>query len=138
MLNQAGFLAFVVTNQAGVARGYFEEALVEETHRVIDERMRAGGARIDALLLLPASPRRASDSIAQACDCRKPRPGMIRRAARELGIDPSRSFVVGDRWLDVEFGHAAGARSVLVRTGYAPARSPGPRARGDRTRWRTT
>ncbi|RPJ73267.1 MAG: HAD family hydrolase, partial [Acidobacteria bacterium] len=119
VLNKAGFLAFVVTNQAGVARGYFEEALVQEAHRFIDERMRAGGARIDAYYYCPHHPDVGVGQYRKACDCRKPLPGMIRRAEQEFGIDASRSFVVGDRWMDIEFGHAGRARSVMVRTGYA-------------------
>ena len=119
LLNRAGFSVFVVTNQAGVARGYFEEALVQEAHRAIDRQMTAGGARIDAYYYCPHHPDAGVGEYRQACSCRKPQPGMIRRAEREFGIDPSRSFVVGDRWMDVEFGHAAGARSIIVRSGYA-------------------
>jgi D-glycero-D-manno-heptose 1,7-bisphosphate phosphatase len=126
VLNKAGFLAFVVTNQAGVARGYFEESLVQEAHRAIDERMRAGGAKIAGYYYCPHHPDAGVAPYRQACDCRKPQPGMVRRAEREFGIDPSRSFVVGDRWMDVEFGHAAGARSIMVRTGYATGEEPRP------------
>ncbi|MBP1637045.1 MAG: gmhB [Acidobacteria bacterium] len=116
LLNAAGFRVVVVTNQAGVARGYYDEAFVQATHAFIDERVRAGRARVDAYYYCPHHPEGRVPEYRRACDCRKPGPGMIRRAERELGIDPARSFVVGDRWLDVEFGHAAGARSVLVRT----------------------
>ncbi|RPJ69400.1 MAG: HAD family hydrolase, partial [Acidobacteria bacterium] len=126
VLNKAGFLAFVVTNQAGVARGYFEEALVQEAHRFIDERMRAGGARIDAYYYCPHHPDVGVGQYRKACDCRKPLPGMIRRAEQEFGIDASRSFVVGDRWMDIEFGHAGRARPVMVRTGYATGGEPRP------------
>jgi len=118
VLNQAGFLVAIVTNQAGVARGYFDETLVHETHAFIDRRVREGGARIDAYYYCPHHPDGAVEAYRQACDCRKPKPGMIQRAAREHGIDVSRSFVVGDRWLDVRMGQAAGASTVLVRTGY--------------------
>ena len=118
VLNHAGFLVVIVTNQAGVARGYFDEALVREAHALIDRRVREGGARIDAYYYCPHHPDAAVEAYRAACDCRKPRPGMIFRAAREHGIDLARSFVVGDRWLDVRMGQAAGARTVLVRTGY--------------------
>ncbi len=118
VLNDAGFLVVVVTNQAGVARGYFDEALVNEAHALIDRRLRAGRARIDAYYYCPHHPDAAVESYRVACDCRKPQAGMLFRAARELGIDLARSFVVGDRWLDVRMGQAAGARTVLVRTGY--------------------
>jgi D-glycero-D-manno-heptose 1,7-bisphosphate phosphatase len=118
VLNQAGFLVVIVTNQAGVARGYFDEALVGQTHALIDRRVREGGARIDAYYYCPHHPDAAVEAYREACDCRKPKPGMIHRAAREHAIDVARSFVVGDRWLDVRMGQAAGAKTVLVRTGY--------------------
>jgi D-glycero-D-manno-heptose 1,7-bisphosphate phosphatase len=118
VLNHAGFLVVIVTNQAGVARGYFDEALVREAHARIDGRVRAGGARIDAYYYCPHHPDAAIEAYRQACDCRKPQPGMIHRAVREHGIDVGRSFVVGDRWLDVRMGQAAGTKTVLVRTGY--------------------
>jgi len=118
VLNDAGLLVVVVTNQAGVARGYFDEALVCETHALIDRRLAAGRARVDAYYYCPHHPDGVVESLRQACECRKPRPGMIRQAARDLDIDIPGSFVVGDRWLDVEMGRAAGATAVLVRTGY--------------------
>jgi D-glycero-D-manno-heptose 1,7-bisphosphate phosphatase len=118
VLNDAGFLVVLVTNQAGVARGYFEESLVRAAHDLIDQRVREGGARIDAYYYCPHHPDAAVDAYRQACDCRKPRPGMLRQASRDLDIDLARSFVVGDRWIDVRMGQAAGAKTVLVRTGY--------------------
>jgi D-glycero-D-manno-heptose 1,7-bisphosphate phosphatase len=118
VLNDAGLLVVVVTNQAGVARGYFDEALVCETHALIDRRLAAGRARVDAYYYCPHHPDGVVESLRLACECRKPRPGMMRQAARDLDIDIPGSFVVGDRWLDVEMGRAAGATAVLVRTGY--------------------
>jgi D-glycero-D-manno-heptose 1,7-bisphosphate phosphatase len=118
VLNDAGFLVMIVTNQAGVARGYFDEALVRDAHAVIDRQLRAGGARIDAYYYCPHHPAAALEPYRVACDCRKPQPGMLLRAAREHSVDLSRSFVVGDRWLDVRLGQAVGAKTVLVRTGY--------------------
>jgi D-glycero-D-manno-heptose 1,7-bisphosphate phosphatase len=118
VLNQAGLLVVIVTNQAGVARGFFDEELVSQTHAAIDQRVREGGARIDAYYYCPHHPDATVEAYRATCDCRKPKPGMIHRAAAELGIDVTRSFVVGDRWLDVRMGQAAGATSVLVRTGY--------------------
>jgi D-glycero-D-manno-heptose 1,7-bisphosphate phosphatase len=117
-LNQAGLLVVIVTNQAGVARGYFDEELVRQTHAVMDQRVREGGARIDAYYYCPHHPDATVEVYRATCDCRKPKPGMIHRAAAELGIDVARSFVVGDRWLDVRMGQAAGAAAILVRTGY--------------------
>jgi D-glycero-D-manno-heptose 1,7-bisphosphate phosphatase len=118
VLNEAGFLVVIVTNQAGVARGYFDETLVRETHALIDRRVREGRARVDAFYYCPHHPHGVVESLAKACECRKPRPGMLLQAARDLDIDLGSSFVVGDRWIDVQMGQAAGSKTVLVRTGY--------------------
>jgi D-glycero-D-manno-heptose 1,7-bisphosphate phosphatase len=118
VLNDAGLLVIIVTNQAGVARGYFDETLVRETHALIDRRMREGGARVDAYYYCPHHPDGVVEAFRKTCECRKPKPGMIHQAARDLDVDVRGSFVVGDRWLDVQMGRAAGATTVLVRTGY--------------------
>ncbi len=124
LLNRAGFRVIVVTNQAGVARGLFPETFVDEVHGALRARFAAGGAVLEEFYYCPHHPAAAVEAYRVTCDCRKPRPGMIWRAQRELGIDPARSFVVGDRWIDVEMGRAAGARAVLVRTGYGRAEEP--------------
>jgi D-glycero-D-manno-heptose 1,7-bisphosphate phosphatase len=116
-LNRAGLPLVVVTNQSGVARKYFAEAFVQETHRALDARLAEGGARIDAYYYCPHHPDGKLPEYALACDCRKPRPGLIERAARDLHLDPARSFVVGDKWGDVALARAVGGRAVLVRTG---------------------
>ncbi len=118
LLNRAGIRVFVVTNQAGVARGYFTESVVEDVHRHIDSLLASGGARIDAYYYCPHHPEGAVEAYRRSCECRKPGRGLVDRAAREFGIDPSRSFVVGDRWLDIQLARAVGARAVLVRTGF--------------------
>jgi D-glycero-D-manno-heptose 1,7-bisphosphate phosphatase len=126
-LNAHGFLVVVVTNQGGIARGFLTEAFVAETHRVIVERLAGQGARIDAFYHCPHHPLGIVDALRGPCACRKPQPGLFRRAAADLGIDLPRSFVVGDRWHDIEAGRAVGARGVLVRTGYgADLEAPPP------------
>ena len=117
-LNRAGLRVVMVTNQSGVARGFFSEAVVEQVHRHIAGLLEAGGARIDAYYYCPHHLDGKVPQYARACDCRKPGRGLVDRAERELGIDPRRSFAVGDRWLDVALARAVGARGVLVRTGY--------------------
>ena len=117
MLNRAGFPVVVVTNQSGIARGLFSETFVAETHRAIDARLAAGGARVDAYYYCPHHPDGRVAAYARTCDCRKPGRGMIDDAARDLGLDPARSVVVGDKQLDVQLGRAVGARAILVRTG---------------------
>jgi D-glycero-D-manno-heptose 1,7-bisphosphate phosphatase len=127
-LNRAGLAVVVVTNQSGIARGMFSEAFVEETHRHISARLEAGGARIDAYYYCPHHPGGTVAPYARRCDCRKPARGLIENAAADLGLDPSRSFVVGDKWLDVELGRAVGARAILVRTGSGAVEEKRPPA----------
>lgn len=118
LLNRAGLRVIVATNQSGIARGFFTEAVVDDVHDRISALLAEGGARIDAYYYCPHHPHGHVAGYAQACDCRKPARGLVDRAARELGVDPLRSFVVGDRWVDVRLARAVGARGVLVRTGY--------------------
>lgn len=118
LLNRAGYAVIIVTNQAGVARGYFDEPFVEETHRAIAARLAEGGAHVDAFYYCPHHPDGDVQAYRVSCDCRKPQPGMIRRAAADHQLDLSRSFIVGDRAQDLEAGVAVGTRGVLVRTGY--------------------
>jgi len=118
VLNRAGLAVVLVSNQSGVARGFFTEDVVDAVHQRMADLLAEGGARIDAYYYCPHHPDGKVPEFAQKCDCRKPGRGLVDRAAQELGIEPARSFVVGDRWLDVALGRAVGARSVLVRTGY--------------------
>ncbi len=120
-LNRAGLPVVVITNQSGIARGFFTDAFVEETHRRLSTTLEAGGARVDAYYYCPHHPAGTVEAYSRRCDCRKPARGLVDRAARDLGLDPARSFVVGDKWLDVELGRAIGARSILVRTGVGAA-----------------
>ena len=126
-LNRSGFRVVLVSNQSGVARGFFTEAVVAEVHRHIAALLEAGGARVDAYYYCPHHADGKVERYAVACECRKPSRGMVDRAARDLGVDPSQSFVVGDRWLDVELARAVGARGVLVRTGYGVTEEAKPR-----------
>ena len=117
-LNDAGLAVVVVTNQSGVARGMYPESFVGDAHRHIDERLHAGGARVDGYYYCPHHPQGTVEALRRDCDCRKPRPGQLLQAAADLDLDLARSFMVGDRWKDIEAGQAVGARTVLVRTGY--------------------
>lgn len=118
LINEAGLLAIVTTNQSGVARGYFSQALVEEVHVRLRALATSGGARLDAIYYCPHHPAEGSPPWRTQCDCRKPKPGMILRAAREHDIDLGSSFVVGDSVVDMEAGASAGVPGVLVLTGY--------------------
>jgi len=117
-LNRAGFLAIVATNQAGVARGYYPESLVHEVHDALRARMSEGGARLDGVYVCMHHPSVGEPPYRQECDCRKPRPGMLLRAARELDVELRRSYVIGDREGDLKLAWSVGARAVLVKSGY--------------------
>lgn len=117
VLNRAGFVVVVITNQAGIARGIVKPSFVDEAHRHIAERMEAGGARVDAFYFCPHYKTGTVQEFVRDCECRKPGAGMLKRAAADLNLDLSKSFAVGDRWHDVAAGAAVGARGILVRTG---------------------
>jgi D-glycero-D-manno-heptose 1,7-bisphosphate phosphatase len=118
LVNRSGFLAVLITNQAGVARGYFPESLVDEAHRLLVARLAEGGAHFDGIYYCPHHPTAGEPPYRQTCNCRKPKPGLLRRAEAECGADLARSYVIGDRYHDVELAWSVGARGVLVRTGY--------------------
>jgi D-glycero-D-manno-heptose 1,7-bisphosphate phosphatase len=128
LLNRAGFAVVIVTNQAGVARGIFKESFVTDAHRHIAERLAAGGARVDGFYYCPHHPEATVGSYRQSCECRKPGSGMFTRAAAELGVALSGSFVIGDRWHDLEAGQRVGARGILVRTGYGRTEEASPKS----------
>jgi D-glycero-D-manno-heptose 1,7-bisphosphate phosphatase len=109
LLKRAGFLLIVATNQPDVGRG----TLARETVEALHARMRAA-LPLDRVEVCY----HAGERHGQPCDCRKPRPGMLHRAARELGLDLARSWMVGDRWRDVDCGRAAGCRTVFIDHGY--------------------
>jgi D-glycero-D-manno-heptose 1,7-bisphosphate phosphatase len=109
-INDSGIKAILITNQSGIGRGYFKEATVHEVHNILQHELLRWEARLDAIYFCPHVP----DA---RCDCRKPKPGMLLRAARELEIDLDGSFMVGDRYTDVRAAHSVGVRSVLVCSG---------------------
>lgn len=133
-LQAAGFRLAVVTNQAGIAHGYFTEADLTAMHLHLRRELAAFGVRLDAIYACPHHQEGTVAPFNVACDCRKPAPGMLLRAADELGVDLARSWLVGDVLDDVEAGHRAGCRTVLVdrgteRTPEAPWRTPDAIAR---------
>jgi D-glycero-D-manno-heptose 1,7-bisphosphate phosphatase len=117
-VHDAGMLAILVTNQAGVARGYFAESMIGEVHDRLEAELARAGARLDAIYYCPHHPSAGEAPYRADCDCRKPRPGMLERAAEEHGVDLAASYVVGDKYTDVRLAHAVGAKGVLVLTGY--------------------
>jgi D-glycero-D-manno-heptose 1,7-bisphosphate phosphatase len=117
-VNEAGLLAIVVTNQSGVARGLFSESLVEQIHRRLSRNIRGEGGKLDGIYYCPHHPQARVGKYRAECACRKPSPGMLEQAAEKFGINLAKSFVVGDRYVDVVMARRAGAQSVLVLTGY--------------------
>lgn len=117
-LRQAGFALVVITNQPVVARGLARESDVQAVHHSLEASLLAAGApRLDAWYYCPHHPKAEVLAYRVICDCRKPRPGMLRQAARDLGLDLAASFMVGDRITDIAAGASAGCRTVLVETG---------------------
>jgi D-glycero-D-manno-heptose 1,7-bisphosphate phosphatase len=117
-INRSGRLAVLVTNQAGVARGYFPESLITEVHAHLARTLAEGDAKLDGIYYCPHHPSVGEPPYRQECDCRKPRPGLLLRAAKELGIDLARSWMIGDRYSDVKLAWTVGARGAFVKTGY--------------------
>jgi len=118
LLNQRSLPVVVVTNQSGLARGYFPSSLLDAVHAEMVRLLALDGARIDGLYVCPHHPEAKEEQYRLDCSCRKPKTGLLTQAARDLGLDLTRSYMVGDRWSDVRCGAAAGATSLLVLTGY--------------------
>lgn len=118
LLNDQAIPVFVVTNQSGLARGYFPEDLLIKVHEAMAERLRAEGASLDGVYVCPHHPEAKEERYRVDCPCRKPRPGLFLQAATDHNLDLTRSYVVGDRWSDLKAAAACGAKGVLVLTGY--------------------
>jgi D-glycero-D-manno-heptose 1,7-bisphosphate phosphatase len=117
-LNQAAVPVVVVTNQAGVARGYFSPDVLTAVNDELLRQLKEAGASVDGVYVCPHHPSAGAPPYRQECDCRKPRPGLLTRAAADLALDLTRSAVVGDKPSDLEAAARVGARGVLVLTGY--------------------
>lgn len=118
LLNESGWLAILVTNQAGVARGYFTEALIGSVHEILASELQKGGAHLDAIYYCAHHPSVGEPPYRLDCGCRKPRPGLIKRAAAEFDIDLAASWMVGDRYSDIELARNAQINAALVLSGY--------------------
>jgi D-glycero-D-manno-heptose 1,7-bisphosphate phosphatase len=118
ILNQHGWKAVVVTNQSGVARGYFPESLIQRVHQKMQDLLRKEGAHFDGIYYCPHHPDIGVPPYRQKCRCRKPAPGLIEGAVKALDIDCAQSYMVGDRGVDIEFAHQIGVKAILVLTGY--------------------
>jgi D-glycero-D-manno-heptose 1,7-bisphosphate phosphatase len=110
-LQNGGWGICLVTNQSGIARGYFDLEQLQRVHRRIADELALYDVVLDGIYICPHSPQ-------DACNCRKPSPGMIDQAIAVHGFDPRQAWVIGDKEVDIGLGHAVGAKSILVRTGY--------------------
>jgi D-glycero-D-manno-heptose 1,7-bisphosphate phosphatase len=117
-LHDNGWLVIVVTNQSGVARGYFPEEMVHEVHQILSTELNAAGTFVDAIYYCAHHPAVGDERYRLDCGCRKPKPGLILTAGKDFDLDLSKSWMIGDRYSDIELAHNAGTKSVLVMTGY--------------------
>jgi D-glycero-D-manno-heptose 1,7-bisphosphate phosphatase len=122
----AGYALVVVTNQAGVARGLYDEAAVDAVHRRLAELLAGAGVWLDAVLHCPHHPQGTVPGYARRCRCRKPGPGMLEAAAERLGLDLAASFMIGNHPTDAGAAVAAGVTPLYVTTGHAAGRPPPP------------
>jgi len=117
-LKEQGFRLVVVTNQAGVARGYYSESDVEQLHEYMNRLLAKDGAEIDRYFYCPHHPVHGIGEYKQSCHCRKPDIGMFEMAEKYFKVDKSHSYMIGDKLLDTEAGRRYGVKSILVGTGY--------------------
>ena len=119
-LQRLGYKLVIVTNQSGVARGIFTEASLQAFHACLAAWFHERGVRFDGIYYCPHYPEGKVRQYVKTCDCRKPAPGMLLRAAADLNIALTRSWMIGDRPADVGAGHAAGCRTIRLLTGEKP------------------
>jgi len=113
LLAQADYVRLVITNQSGIARGYFDRSLVERVHAELQRLLEVRRTSVDGFYVCPHHP-----DYTGACECRKPSPGLVHQAAQEWDLDLGRSWVIGDKRADMDLARQAGCRAALVRTGY--------------------
>lgn len=118
LLNMHQYLVIIISNQSGVARGYFPKELVDQTHAHMRALLATDDAHIDGIFFCPHYPKGIVPEYSVACDCRKPGTGLIQKACERFDIDMENSYVVGDRCVDIELAHRSNVKGILVKTGY--------------------
>jgi len=118
ILNERDYKIIVVSNQSGIARGYYEEKDILIFNHAISEELKTFNAHIDAFYYCPHHPEAKLQQYRIDCNCRKPKPGMLIESGKKYSINFDLSFLVGDKWSDIEAGQLAGCKTVLVRTGH--------------------
>lgn len=119
LLRDAGFLLIVVTNQAGIARGYYDQSEMDRLHEHMHKKLAQDSVSLDAIYFCPHHPQGRVQMLALECDCRKPAPGMVLQAAKDLDLDLAASVLIGDKLSDVQAGRRAGVgRTIIVESGH--------------------
>ncbi|RLC28599.1 D,D-heptose 1,7-bisphosphate phosphatase [Candidatus Woesebacteria bacterium] len=118
LLNRHQYLAIIVSNQSGVARGYFPMELIDRVHAHMKDLLAKEGANIDGIFFCPHYPRGNVPEYSVECDCRKPRTGLVQKACEEFDIDMKNSYVIGDRCSDIELAERSNLQGIMVTTGY--------------------
>lgn len=118
LINDLGMKVILVTNQSGVARGYFPEQMIKNVHDCLEELLSVNGAKLDGIYFCPHHPTAGESPYRSDCECRKPKTGMIKAALQDFDIDLKHSYMIGDKMSDMEFAHNAGIKGILVQTGY--------------------
>lgn len=116
--SKTDYLIVIVTNQSGIARGYYTEKDLEDLHKYLRDEIEKNGGRVDGFYYCPHHPEKGIGEYKKNCDCRKPNPGMFLQAKEDFDIDFENSIMVGDKLSDVDAGKRLGMRSILVRTGH--------------------
>jgi len=117
LLNESGFKVIIVSNQSGVARGYYQEKDIEIYNGAMEKKLEEENAYIDAIYYCPHYSKAIIEKYKIDCECRKPKPGMLKRAKKDLDLDLKQSFLIGDKMSDIEAGYRAGCKTILVLTG---------------------
>jgi len=126
LLNKMGFLVIVVSNQSGVAKGYYKEEDVKIFNDAMERELNEGGALIDAIYYCPHHPESKIDLYRMECDCRKPEPGMLKQAQKDMDLDLKKSIMIGDKNSDIEAGKKVGCKTIMVLTGHGKEESEKP------------
>lgn len=122
-LNEAGYMVVIVTNQSGVARGYFAEETLKKINRRLNELLEREEARLDGVYYCPHHPQAEVEMYRRDCGCRKPKPGLIFKAAKDLDLDLKNSYMIGHEERDIEAGHRAGCKTILVESDVGSRKS---------------
>lgn len=118
LLNKNGIKAILATNQAGIARGYFDEPTLKRTLERLNLLLAVEGAYLDGIYYCPHHPTAGKPPFRKKCSCRKPLPGMLTKAKKDFSLDLSRCFVIGDKGSDVSLARVVNAKAIIVKTGY--------------------